>query len=170
MVDLAIIQKDFQVLFPFAGAIHPVTKSNWEGTGVEPHIPVPQEQALQTAHRHALQLLLDLSKDEQQKKDLEWGFDIACNSYAPITVDDTSLARLAGQYGQRSFTVMDGSLAYATPQATVFKLIPMSATRFRLNEDIKFEFILDMQDKVVAVIMSYRDDRPEIRIERIKEK
>lgn len=170
MVDLAVIQENFQVLFPFAGAIHPITKTNWEGTGVEPHIQVPQEQALQTAHLHTLRHLLDACKSEQKKKDLVWDFDIVSNHYAQTTVEDVSLARLAGQYGQRTFAVADGTLTYATPQSIVFKLIPMSATRFRLNEDIKFEFTLDMQDKAVAVIMSYRDDRPEIRIEKEKEK
>lgn len=37
-------------------AIPPVTKSNWEGTGVEPDIMVPREDALKTAHIHAREI------------------------------------------------------------------------------------------------------------------
>ena len=34
---------------PFARAINPITKTNWEGTGVEPDVAVPAAQALEAA-------------------------------------------------------------------------------------------------------------------------
>ena len=42
----------------------------------------------------------------------------------------------------------------------------MSATRFRLNEDAKFEFLLDEVGRTTAVVMSYRDGRPEVKVEK----
>jgi hypothetical protein len=38
---------------PFARAINPVSKTNWEGTGVEPDIKVPASEALEAAKKLA---------------------------------------------------------------------------------------------------------------------
>ena len=39
----------FIIGVPFARPINPITKTNWEGTGVEPDVKVPADQALETA-------------------------------------------------------------------------------------------------------------------------
>lgn len=44
----------FGVGVPYARSINPVTKSNWEGTGVKPDVACPADQALLTAHAMAL--------------------------------------------------------------------------------------------------------------------
>jgi hypothetical protein len=44
----------FTVGVPLARSINPVTKTNWEGTGVKPDVAVPADQALHTAHLMAL--------------------------------------------------------------------------------------------------------------------
>ena len=36
---------------PFARAVNPISKTNWEGTGVEPDIKVPADEALDVAKR-----------------------------------------------------------------------------------------------------------------------
>ncbi len=43
----------FMVGVPFANAINPITKTNWEGTGVEPDVKVPAADALATAEKLA---------------------------------------------------------------------------------------------------------------------
>jgi hypothetical protein len=48
----------FGVFIPTGRAVNPVTQTNWEGTGVEPDIPVPAEQAQKTAYLEALKGLL----------------------------------------------------------------------------------------------------------------
>ncbi|MFF8288836.1 S41 family peptidase [Streptomyces sp. NPDC016309] len=45
------------VTVPSARTISTVTGTNWEGTGVTPDVPVPAEQALDTAHKAALRAL-----------------------------------------------------------------------------------------------------------------
>src|SRR5581483_807463 len=40
------IDEHFMVGVPFARAINPITKTNWEGTGVEPDVKVPASEAL----------------------------------------------------------------------------------------------------------------------------
>lgn len=43
------VDDHFMIGVPFARAINPLTKTNWEGTGVEPDVKVPAGQALETA-------------------------------------------------------------------------------------------------------------------------
>ena len=47
------IDDHFSIDVPFARAINPMTKTNWEGIGVEPDIKVPASNALETAKRIA---------------------------------------------------------------------------------------------------------------------
>ena len=55
----------FGVFIPIGRAINPVSKTNWEGTGVEPDIKVPKEQALKVAYKLALEKSLTAIKDPQ---------------------------------------------------------------------------------------------------------
>jgi len=52
----------FMVGVPFAKSLDPVTKTNWEGTGVEPDVKVPAADALATAEKLAMEKI-------QAKKD-----------------------------------------------------------------------------------------------------
>jgi hypothetical protein len=42
---------------PFARAINPISKTNWEGTGVEPDVKVSAAEALATAQKLATEKL-----------------------------------------------------------------------------------------------------------------
>jgi hypothetical protein len=48
----------FSASIPFSRSINPVTKTDWEGTGVKPDVDVPANQALLTAHLMALKKVL----------------------------------------------------------------------------------------------------------------
>jgi hypothetical protein len=47
------IDDRFLIAVPFARAINPITKTNWEGTGVTPDVGVPEADALTTAQKLA---------------------------------------------------------------------------------------------------------------------
>jgi hypothetical protein len=51
------INDHFMMFVPTGRAINPVTKTNWEGTGVKPDVEVSAEKALETAHRKAREKL-----------------------------------------------------------------------------------------------------------------
>src|SRR5688572_5211956 len=61
----------FGVFIPVGRAINPISKTNWEGTGVEPDIKLPKEQALKTAYLMALNKQLTGMKDENVKTGLK---------------------------------------------------------------------------------------------------
>jgi retinol-binding protein 3 len=48
------INEHFTMFVPAGRAINPITKTNWEGTGVAPDVAVPADQALNTAYLAAL--------------------------------------------------------------------------------------------------------------------
>jgi retinol-binding protein 3 len=51
------INEHFSIFVPSGRAINPITKTNWEGTGVTPDVPVAAERALRTAHLAALKTI-----------------------------------------------------------------------------------------------------------------
>jgi hypothetical protein len=51
------IDEHFMIGVPFARAINPISKTNWEGTGVEPDVKVPATDALTTAEKLAKEKL-----------------------------------------------------------------------------------------------------------------
>jgi retinol-binding protein 3 len=54
-VRVALVADYFTVRVPFAKAINPVSKANWEGVGVAPDISVAAEEALTTAIKMAME-------------------------------------------------------------------------------------------------------------------
>jgi C-terminal processing protease CtpA/Prc len=58
------IDDHFMIGVPFARAVNPISKTNWEGTGVEPDVKVPADQALDEARKMALEKI----REQEAKK------------------------------------------------------------------------------------------------------
>jgi hypothetical protein len=56
---------------PTGRAINPITKTNWEGTGVKPDVAVAADAALEKAHELAVQKLLAGAKDDEARRLIE---------------------------------------------------------------------------------------------------
>lgn len=54
------VNEQFHLMVPFARAVNPITKTNWEGVGVQPHVEIEASQALEKAR--------SLASAEIQKK------------------------------------------------------------------------------------------------------
>jgi retinol-binding protein 3 len=63
----ARINDHFLVFVPTGRAINPITKTNWEGTGVKPEIAVPADQALETAHQKAIDQILEKAPSDEAR-------------------------------------------------------------------------------------------------------
>jgi hypothetical protein len=61
----------FSVGVPFVYSVNPVTKSDWEGKGVQPDIRVNKDDALNVAHIAALESIKEISKDDNRTKALQ---------------------------------------------------------------------------------------------------
>lgn len=65
------VHDHFGIFVPTGKAVNPITKTNWEGTGVEPDVKVSKEMALKTAYLTALNKSLEKTKDEDFKRGLK---------------------------------------------------------------------------------------------------
>ena len=65
------LTEHFGAFIPTGRAVSPITKTNWEGSGVEPDIKAPKEQALKIAYLMALNKAAEKTKDEELKNALK---------------------------------------------------------------------------------------------------
>ena len=63
-VDFRTLNKYFVLKVPFGRAVNPISKTNWEGTGVVPHVEVPADQAKDKAYHLALEAIKKADKAE----------------------------------------------------------------------------------------------------------
>ena len=61
----------FLAFVPSGRAINPVTKTNWEGTGVKPDVAVDADKALEAAHERAIKKFRETITDPEWKRLLE---------------------------------------------------------------------------------------------------
>ncbi len=153
---------DFQLSMslPFGRAVNPVTGTNWEGTGIEPHMEVPVDQALETAYLDALKTLSETA-DEDQKAGLDWtisGLEAAAN---PVILTETELAPYAGQYGPRRIWVEDGTLWYQREERGKFRLVAMGGGWFMLEglDYFRIEFEQEKGKPATGLIGHYDNGR-----------
>jgi hypothetical protein len=162
-VTKEVVQRNFDVRLPYGRPINPVTASNWEGMGVEPHLAVPAEEALKTAHLQAIEHLAAMCQDDNERNDRVWDAEIIESIYFPMVLEEADLLRCAGAFGKRRFFIESGALRYGHQDLPdSWKLLPMTKARFRLDDDMKFEFVLEPGDLASAVKITYRDGRPEV--------
>ena len=62
--------KGYSFSVSFGRPVHPRSGKGWEGEGVQPDIVVTGRDALETAHREALQKLISRTTDENRKREL----------------------------------------------------------------------------------------------------
>ncbi len=152
------------VLFnPYARAINPVTKTNWEGIGVKPEIIATTEKALETAHLKILEELVTTTKDPFELFNLKWYLDITKCAYDPIILDTILLKKYAGIFGERTITFENGKLFYQRINKPKFEMEAITETLLKAknNTYFKVEFIANAALEVNEIKVYYQDNRIE---------
>jgi C-terminal processing protease CtpA/Prc len=55
LIKVEPLDAHFVIAMPYARSVSPITKTNWEGTGIEPDVMVPADEALDVAVRLAVE-------------------------------------------------------------------------------------------------------------------
>ena len=147
----------FTIWVPTGRAINPVTNTNWEGQGVEPHIQVPAGEALEVAKIAALEALLK-QKEGDSRYPLEWALEGYRSEKNQTNIDEEILKSYVGKYGPREILIKEGKLYYQREGNNRYRLIPMANDKFMIKEIPYFRLkILKVGDKVVALQGIYSD-------------
>jgi len=159
-VDLRLFANlNVRMSLPFGRAVNPISGTNWEGTGVEPDIKVPQEEALDVAYLKALKDLAAEEDDSDIKGELEWYIAGLEAQASPFEVKASQLQAFAGTYGPRRVWVDEGVLYYQRGENPEFRLVPMSKDTFMLEglDYFRIQFVRDDGGEVVKLVGMYSD-------------
>ncbi|UFP96243.1 S41 family peptidase [Gloeobacter morelensis MG652769] len=67
---LEVLNADFALFVPWGRAVNPITKTNWEGIGVQPHLKVAGKRAFAVAYERALGAVARAADHPQKKEQL----------------------------------------------------------------------------------------------------
>ncbi len=157
-VRMEILNDNFAISVPYARAVNPISKTNWEGSGIEPDVKVPAAQALDKAHILALEKLLAKEKDERIQPAFRWALDGLNARLKPVMIAEETLKSYAGGYGPRKITFENGSLYYQREKQPKMKMLPMSEDYFRFDEADYFRLKIIRKDGQVTGIEGHYDD------------
>ncbi len=153
----------YQVIMslPFGRAVNPITGTNWEGTGIEPHVACPADQALDTAYLQALTALAESNRDPERRYALAWARDGLASRRNPVSLTADVLDAYVGRYEVRQVRRDGDHLVYQRGEGSPMTMIPIAADSFRLAEIdyFRIRFERDERGTVVRLVGLYDDGR-----------
>jgi hypothetical protein len=112
---------------------HPVSHSNWEGTGIAPHVETATAAAAHDqAHLLALKALAQHA-DARRRTDYEWEIAGVEANLKPIRLSPAALDAFVGTYGVRRVWRDGATLWYQRESREPQELIPMGGDLFALS-------------------------------------
>jgi hypothetical protein len=142
----------FMLWTPTGRAINPITNTNWEGTGVEPHVKVPANEALEIAEMKALEYLVEKTENPQLKYRYNWALSSKKALKNPISVEKSLLKSYVGTYDERKVTMENGKLFYQRANRGKYELIPVKDNEFMVGDLSYFRVrFLKENTKITAI-------------------
>ncbi|MBK6733546.1 MAG: S41 family peptidase [bacterium] len=146
---------------PFGRAVNPITGTNWEGTGIEPHLACPADQALDTAYLQALTALAESNEDPERRFALAWARDGLASRRNPLSLAADALDAFVGRYDVRQVRRDGDHLVYQRADGQPMTMIPVAEGTFRLAEIdyFRIRFERDDRGRVIRLVGMYSDGR-----------
>ncbi len=162
------LNDNFMVSIPIGRAVNPITETNWEGTGINPHVVCDTEKAKDVAYKMALDSVLLKLEDPRLKEEIVWvkaGVDARSN---PFVVDEKTMKSYAGKYGPRNIILKNGELYYQREGRPEYKMMAMSENTFMFDEIEYFRLKVIVEDKKAIAVEGQYDNGRTDRNEREK--
>ncbi len=154
------LNENFTSIIPFGRAINPISKTNWEGTGVQPDVVISSAEALDKAYQLALEKRMAKETDEKYKAYYQWAIDGLKAKSNPAVLSEELMKTYAGVYGVRTITYEKGELYYQREGRDKFRMIPITDNYFWFKEVDYFRLKVIVQDgKAVKLEGHYEDGR-----------
>jgi hypothetical protein len=135
--ELLPIEPGFILSISVGRPVHPVSKTNWEGTGIEPTVPADPAKALDVAHSLALTRLAQAPGGTPETlAEYAWARTGVAARLSPVSLPPTQLRRFAGAYGDVSVEFRDGALWLARPHRPTRRLAPLTPDGLFAVEDL----------------------------------
>ncbi len=123
-----------ELMIPNAYSVNPVTKSNWENSGVIPDIEVPADEALAVAHEHALSRLANDAENDATRRSRAWALETLQARRTSTRPTAGSLAVYVGEYTRSVAVELQGrTLRLSWGGRRAHRLIPVSEHRFEFD-------------------------------------
>ena len=141
----------FTIFVPNGRAINPITKTNWEGTGVKPDIEVKAADALLTAHVKALEDLTANSKGPGSQM-YAWELVSVKATKEPVQPGEETLKSYVGTYGEKKIIFENGELYFFPFPNNKVRLKPLTKDIFELTGigNVRLKILLE-DDKVTGI-------------------
>jgi len=131
----------FVISVPYARSLNPITKTDWEGTGVIPDVKEKAEKALLAAQEHILKNQVLTAKNDIEKRKSEFYLN------ALLLIDETKspplkwLSQFSGTYPDVTIYLTKGKLLCKNnDDKTVSELKQTANNRFKIDKNAQVEF------------------------------
>lgn len=118
----------FSVFVSGGSPVNPITKTNWEGTGVTPDVAAPAGEALARAVELALAKVMERPPGDLAATEARWALEALGPAKAVA-----DLGAYAGDYGARKVTLEAGRLMVAQDRRPRVALKPVGADLFAVE-------------------------------------
>jgi len=167
-VEAHIINDNFIVRVPFGRALNPITNSNWEGTGIDPHVKTNKAMAMDMAYMMALDSLMKKEENEDIKNGLKWAYEGLKAKQDPFEINEETMKKYVGTYGPRNVFLENGKLYYQREDRPKMKMIPLTEDTFSFTEIDYFRLKVIMEDGKAVALEGHYDNGRTDRNERSK--
>jgi hypothetical protein len=147
------LDEGYTIFISTGSARNPITQSNWESVGVEPHVAVSADTALEEAMMLAYTELAENTEDPLTERSLTWALEALAVQLNPITISVDDMQRYVGDFGLRDISVVDGQLMYQREGAEPVALVAFGNDRFGFPGDdgARITFRFDRRGRAEAM-------------------
>jgi hypothetical protein len=173
LTDPLPFQGKFILYLPTGKALNPISGENWEAVGVKPDVTTSAEDALDTAHRMALENLIGKANDESEIAWLQLALDELRAKLCPVEIDEGRLQSYVGVYGKRRISLSEGVLYFESEICPKRKLTPLTEDLFVFEgagkglDSVRMRFIKDNDTGKMEIHFFYKRTREIICSEKI---
>jgi C-terminal processing protease CtpA/Prc len=149
----------FVGFIPFSRGGHIVTKTDWEGTGVIPNVPIKEERSLFKAQELILKNKLAVASDTTEKLKLQWLVNDLYSKVEKVILPEKILNQYTGVFEEFLFTLECGVLYCRNThqQDKKDKLVAINEHLFKIDEQSQVEFITGKNGTVNSIRLLWDD-------------